>query len=116
MKAIFNWLRGERPAGAWVHPSRAIELEVPPHEAFARCVRGIEDVLGGSVREADAAAGHLEASFGLVDSERLICRVDGREGGSRVRIETRRGARPAGTLHSAYADALADYLSSSQPM
>ena len=80
-----------------------------PVAAQERCRYGIESVLGGVVRE--ERPGAIEATFGLVDSERLTCTVfDLGEGRSRVTIETRRGAQPGNPPPSPYVKALADYL------
>jgi len=55
--------------------------------------------------------GTIEATFGLIGSERLTCTIAGLEGGrSRVTIETRRGAQAGSPAASPYVKALADYL------
>ncbi|HEX5274258.1 MAG TPA: hypothetical protein VFW34_03205 [Candidatus Rubrimentiphilum sp.] len=66
-------------------------------------------MLGGVVRE--ERPGTIEATFGLIGSERLTCTIaalDSRR--SRVTIETRRGAQPVSAAPSPYVKALADYL------
>jgi hypothetical protein len=111
MKFLRDWLRVERPPGVATHASQTIELHIPYGDAFAKCVRGIEDVLGGAVREADEQRGSIEATFGLVNSERLTCaisRVD--EQCTRVRIESRRGASAEPPKRSQYVSALAAFL------
>ncbi len=66
-------------------------------------------MLGGVVRE--ERPGTIEATFGLIGSERLTCTIVSLDGGrSRVTIETRRGAQAGGPAPSAYVKALADYL------
>lgn len=113
MRYLFKWLKVERPSGVALHPSRTLELDVPPAEAFERCVRGIEQVLGGIVRDADAARGSIEATFGLVDSERMSISVTPLETGrSRVLVESRRGASAAPAKPSSYVQALAEFLQS----
>jgi len=66
-------------------------------------------VLGGVVRE--ECPGTIEATFGLIGSERLTCTIAGLDDGrSRVTIETRRGAQAGHPAPSSYVKALADYL------
>lgn len=111
MKFLRDWLRVERPPGVATHASQTVELETPYGDAFAKCVRGIEDVLGGAVREADEQRGSIEATFGLVNSERLTCdisRLD--EQRTRVRIESRRGPSAEPPKPSQYVSALAAFL------
>ena len=56
-------------------------------------------------------AGTIEATFGLIDSERLTCTLIALEGErTRVTIETRRGARAGNPPPSPYVKSLADYL------
>jgi len=78
-------------------------------EAFARCKFGIEQVLGGSVT-AERSLESLDASFGLVHSERLTCTLDAIDAArTRVTIETRRGVQRDAPA-SSYVSALARYL------
>jgi len=92
-----------------LHPSRSIELDLSPEAAQERCRYGIEGVLGGVVRE--ERPGTVEATFGLIGSERLTCTIAGIGGGrSRVTIETRRGAQLGNPAPSPYVKALADFL------
>lgn len=111
MKFLREWLRVERPAGVATHASQTVELDCTAGEAFRTCIRGIEDVLGGAVREADQQRGTIEATFGLVNSERLTCSVaalDARR--ARVAIESRRGPSAEPAKPSQYVRALADFL------
>jgi len=111
MRFLFKWLRPERPPGVALHPSRTVELDMPPAQAFVRSMEGIERILGGYVRESDAAKGTIEATFGLVNSERLMVTVQPLEGErSRVIVESRRGASAEQRAGSQYVDALAKYL------
>jgi hypothetical protein len=112
MRYLLKWLKPERPSGVALHPSRTIELEMPAAQAFARCIQGIEHVLGGIVREADPARGSIEATFGLVDSERMSVSIDPLEERSRVLIESRRGASAGPAKPSQYVKALAEFLQS----
>jgi hypothetical protein len=96
-----------------LHPSRTVEIELPKDAAFDRCRYGIEHVLGGVVREEHRAEGTLEATFGLIYSDRLTCTLVAIDGAhTRVIIETRRGAQAANNAPSPYVKALADYLTS----
>ncbi len=111
MRFLLKWLRPERPPGVALHPSRTIELDMPPAQAFERSMEGIERILGGYVRDSDADRGAIEATFGLVNSERLMVTVQPLEGDrSRVIIESRRGASAEQRAASQYVDALANYL------
>ncbi len=111
MRFLLKWLRPERPPGVALHPSRTIELDMPAAQAFVRSMEGIEQILGGYVRESDAARATIEATFGLVNSERLMVSVQQLENNrSRVIIESRRGASPEARKGSQYVDALANYL------
>jgi hypothetical protein len=111
VRFLFKWLRVERPPGVALHPTRTIELDVPPSAAFERSVLGIENTLGGVVRDSDRDRGTIEATFGLIDSERLSVAIEPLERNrSRVVIESRRGAMAQQPSGSQYVDALADYL------
>lgn len=111
MKFFRDWLRVERPSGVALHASETIELEIPCGEVFALCTRGIEDVLGGATRSRDPERGTIEATFGLVDSERITCTLEplGAQR-TRVIVESRRGARPQPAQPSQYVRALAEFL------
>ncbi len=111
MKFLRDLLRVERPPGVALHASETVEVEAPFDAVFTRCVRGIEDVLGGAVRECSEERGSIEATFGLIDSERLTCTVQ-RIGADRTRvvIESRRGASAEPARPSQYVRALAEFL------
>lgn len=111
MRFFLKWLKIERPSGVALHPSRTIELSMPPGEAFDRCMLGVEQILGGMVRDSDRDRGTIEATFGLVNSERLSVSVKEIETGrTRVVIEARRGASFEPAKPSQYVTALAQYL------
>lgn len=112
MKFLRDWLRIERSPVA-LHASQTLDLDSRYEHAFEACVRGIEDVLGGIVRERDLPRGRIEATFGLVDSERLRCCLTALDADrTRVLIESRRGARPEPAKPSQYVRALAQFLQS----
>lgn len=111
MKFLRDWLRVDRPSGVALHATQTFELDRPYHDVFAQCERGIEDVLGGAIRSRDQARGAIEATFGLIDSERLTCTVTALdEHHTRVIIESRRGASPEPAKASQYVSALAEFL------
>ena len=116
MSFIFKWLRPERPSGVALHPVRIVELDEPLESVFARCTAGIERVLGGVIRETDAAHTRIEATFGLVNSERISVTLEPLESAhTRVTIESRRvlSAEPPRT--SQYVGELAKFLASPKP-
>lgn len=113
MSFFFKWLRPERPSGVALHPTQTVDVQLPPARAFERCVEGIENVLGGVVRERDAQHGTIDATFGLVNSERISVTVEPLEdGGSRVIIESRRVLSAEPPRASPYVGALARFLHS----
>jgi hypothetical protein len=111
MKFLRDWLRVERPSGVALHASQTIELDRPRDDVFELCTRGIEDVLGGAIRSRDEERGIIEATFGLIDSERMSCTLEplGQQR-TRLIIESRRGARPQPAQPSQYVRALAEFL------
>jgi hypothetical protein len=116
MSFFFKWLRPERPAGIALHPSRTLELDMPYNVAFDRCIEGIEGALGGFVSERDKEHGRIEATFGLVNSERLsvtLQRMD--DGRTRGIIESRRRLSMEPARGSQYVDALAQFLQPAKP-
>lgn len=114
MKFLRNWLSLERPAGVALHASRKIEIAAPFDRVYDRCLGGIEQILGGHVSSADRAAGVIEATFGLINSERLTIRLEKTAGeNTAATIESRRGAVSSAPASSSYVDALANYLLSS---
>jgi hypothetical protein len=113
MKFLREWLRIDRPSGVAPHASQTLDIALPYRDAFDACVRGVEDVLGGVVRERDDCAGTFEATFGLINSERLTCaleRIGDRH--TRVTVTSRRGASAEPARPSQYVHALAEFLQS----
>jgi hypothetical protein len=111
MKHLRNWLRPERPPGVSLHPARTVEVPASQPVVFDTLVSGIQQVLGGNVSAVDTERGTMEATFGLVNSERLSITVAGSDAGStRVTIEARRGAVADQPASSSYVDALANFL------
>lgn len=112
IRFLKRWLRVERPSGVWLNPSTTIAVDAPIDDVFARALRGIEWTLGGHIRAADRDAGTIEASFGLVNSERLTCTLEADGATTRVRITSRRGPDAEQRRRSDYVEALAAYLAS----
>ena len=93
MSFMMKWLglSIDKSAGISVRPARTIEVELDFEAAVERCVRGLEDVLGAQIREIDRATGEIEATFGLMFSERIACTLRRQdEGHTQVTIESRR--------------------------
>lgn len=111
MSFFFKWLRPERPAGVALHPSQTVEIDTPYDVAFDRCIEGIEGALGGVVRERDIERGTIEATFGLVNSERMTVTLQRiADGRTRVIIESRRRLTTEPARESQYVKALAHVL------
>lgn len=111
MKFLRDWLRIERPSGIAPTASQRIEVELPFADAWRKCMRGIEEVLGGAIREVDEQSGTMEATFGLVNSERLNCTVvQQTPTTTEVLIVSRRGASAEPAKPSQYVRALAQFL------
>ena len=111
MKFLRDWLRIERPSAIAPAASQRVEIDLPFDEVWRKCIVGIEDVLGGAIREADERRGTIEATFGLVNSERLTCSLIGRsETVIEVLIQSRRGASAEPAKPSQYVRALAQFL------
>lgn len=113
MKFLRDWLRIERPAGIAPNASRRLDLDLAYEDAWCKCIRGVEDVLGGVVRESDRERGTIEATFGLINSERLNCRLHRRgDRATQILIESRRGISAEPPKPSQYVSALAEFLQS----
>lgn len=111
MNIFLKWLQVRPARRVALHPTRSLELPGPLEDVFARCIEGIERVLGGVVRESDLTCGTIDATFGLMFSERLTCSLERLGAGeTRVRIESRRGAVGEPKMQSDYVDRLADWL------
>lgn len=93
MSFLLKWLglTTERPAGIAVRPVRAFEVPFGFDAAYGRCVNALEQTVGANLREADAQRGYIEATFGLMFSERIACSLDplGADR-TRVTLESRR--------------------------
>lgn len=114
MRFLRKWLSVERPQGVSLNPSRTIEIEAPAGDVFDRCMKAVEQVLGGHADTADRKRGEIEATFGLINSERLSISFESLSTDrTRVRIQSRRGAISQQPRESSYVDALTSFLSAS---
>lgn len=94
-----------------MRPSRALTIAVPFDAAFERCLRGLQEIVGAQIRATDKQTGTIEATFGLMFSERLACSVHGiDEHSSHVTIESRRIAGADIPKSSAVLDRLAEWV------
>ncbi|MBV8434845.1 MAG: hypothetical protein JO029_11255 [Candidatus Eremiobacteraeota bacterium] len=115
MSFILKWLGFEKPSAAiGLRPHRDVELPVDYDAAYARVLSGIELVLGANVSLDDRRGGTVEATFGLVNSERIRCtltRVD--PTCTHVRVEAFFPAGAAVPARSRAVEALAETLARS---
>jgi len=106
MQFLMKWLRLERPSGAVLHPARTVEVDASAVDTFARCERIIRDVLGGNI-DSPRPPRSMEASFGLVNSERLSVFIEPLSPQAcRVTIQSRRMASAEPAVKSSYVEAL----------
>lgn len=113
MSFILRWLgfTSERPSGISVRPWRTLTLQVSYDDAFQRCIRGLQDVVGAQIREMDRECGTIEATFGLMFSERITCTVERLDdGATQVTIESRRIAGSELPKGSAVLDRLQEWI------
>jgi hypothetical protein len=112
LRTMQKWIGLERGASRiGLRPHREIEVNLNYDGAFDRCRAGIEEVLGAIVRSEDRESGIIEAGFGTVNQERIVCtleRVDAER--TRIRIEARFPATVVAPARSPAVDTLADYL------
>lgn len=73
MSFLLKWLglRVEKPAALSVRPSRAFVLDDHADAVFERAMAGLDRAVGAQVQSADRERGVIEASFGLMFSERI---------------------------------------------
>jgi hypothetical protein len=110
VRFFLKWLRGDRPAGVALHPSRTIDVESPAAAAFDRCIAIVQDDLGGHVT-GSVRPSSIEAAFGLVNSERLTISIEPMEQTScRVTLQSRRIAAPQPPGASPYVERIARIL------
>ena len=93
MSFLMKWLglSIDRSRGISVRPARTFEIDLPYNQAFERCGYGLQEIVGAQVRESDPQRGTIEATFGLMFSERLACSLQRIEDNrTQVSIESRR--------------------------
>ncbi|MBV8148003.1 MAG: hypothetical protein JO092_02795 [Candidatus Eremiobacteraeota bacterium] len=112
MSFILRWLGLSAPKSAvGLHPRRDLELPLGYDVAHARVLAAIERTLGATVSCDDVAAGRVEARFGVVNNERIVCTLERLDDArTAVRIEAYFLAGTAVPARSQAVDALADTL------
>jgi hypothetical protein len=114
MSFILRWLGLSGPKSpVGLHPRRDVDLEQSFDDAHARVLAAIDRTLGANVSIDDPAAGRVEARFGIVNNETIVCtlqRID--DARTLVRIEAYFPVGIAVPTHSLAVDALAAALSS----
>ena len=110
MKFFLKWLKIDRPSGVALHPSRTVELDLPQVAAYERCRTIVTDVLGGNITSEDSPRA-IDASFGLVNSERISISIEAvGENTSRVLIQSRRLLSAEAPVRSNYVETIARTL------
>lgn len=71
MSFLLKWLKPETSSRIGMRPHRNLEVELAIDEAYDRVLQALDRVLGASVSIDDRKTYFIEASFGLVKSERL---------------------------------------------
>ncbi len=113
MSFLLRWLGigRERSTSISVRPSRTLTIAVSYEGAFERCVRGLQDVVGAQIRTMDEQTGTIEATFGLMFSERIACTIERIDAGTtQVTIESRRIAGAELPRDSAVLDRLSEWV------
>jgi hypothetical protein len=112
MSFILRWLGLNAPKSqVGLHPRRDVQLALSYNEARSRVLAALERTLGANVSSDDAEPGRIEARFGLVNNERIVCtleRID--DSHTAVRIEAYFPVGTAVPTRSLAVDALADSL------
>ncbi len=96
-----------------MNPSVAVVLPLTAVEALERCAQGIEYELGGVISNHNLTAGSLDATFGLLHSERISCQCVALDSShTSVRIVSRALVGTTPRMQSDYVTRLAAYLRS----
>jgi hypothetical protein len=111
MSFIAKWLFGKPKAVAGLRPHRDVELALAFDPAYDRVLAAVDATLGANVAVDDRKAGFIEAAFGLVNSERIRCRIESIDAThTAVHVEAYFPAGAAVRERSQAVDALADAL------
>ena len=115
MSFILRWLGLSAPKSpVGLHPRREVELAQSYDAAHACVLAAIERTLGATISGDDPAAGRVEARFGVVNNERIVCTLERLDDArTAVRIEAYFLAGTVVPPRSLAVDALADALASS---
>lgn len=112
MSFLLKWLRPDTSSKISLRPRRDVMLAEPYDVAYAKTLDAIERVLGANVTVDDKPGKFLEASFGLVNNERIRCSFEeANPGETRVRIEALFPAGATVPAESRAVNALAAALS-----
>jgi len=109
---LLKWLGFERAPQAFdVRPSRTIVLELSAEAAFDVVLRALDAAVGAQIESADRERGTIDATFGLIFSERIACSLRSLAPGStEVVLESRRRAAARPTTDRDVLDRLTEYL------
>ena len=109
MSFFLKWLKPETSSRIGMRPHRTLELAAKFDEAYDRVMRELNRKLGANISVDDRKTGFIEATFGLINSERLRVNVESvDEAHTRVRIEAYYPAGMTIAEKSANVDALAN--------
>lgn len=88
MSFLLKWLKPETSHKISLRPRQDVTLEIAYDDAYANTKTAIEQTLGANVTIDDKSTHLIEASFGLVNSERIRCTFDCKtESTTTIRIE-----------------------------
>ncbi|MBV8490348.1 MAG: hypothetical protein JO199_07450, partial [Candidatus Eremiobacteraeota bacterium] len=76
MSFLLKWLFGKSHERVSLRPHRDVELDEPYDDAYGRVLEAIDRALGAYVSIDDRKTGFIEAAFGLVNNERVRCRLE----------------------------------------
>jgi hypothetical protein len=109
---LMRWLGFGKPAPAvGLRPHRDVELPLDYDAAYAKVLSAIELTLGANVTVDDRRTGCIEAAFGLVNNERVRCRLERSDAShTHVRIEAFFPAGASIQSRSRAVEALGDSL------
>jgi hypothetical protein len=111
MSFLLKWLRPDTSSRVGMRPHKNVELPLNIDEAYGRVKKLIDRELGANISIDDPKTHFIEATFGLINSERIRVSLEGiDENGTRVRIEAYYPAGMKIAEKSAAVNALANAL------
>ena len=85
---LLKWLRPETSSRIGMRPHKNVELPLPIDEAHDQVLKQLDQTLGANISVDDRKTHFIEATFGLVKSERLRINFEAMDGShTLVRIE-----------------------------